>query len=273
MAAVETSPEHGASQLIPAQRQQIILEQLRASGVATIKTLVAQFGVSHMTIRRDIAALEQAGQVIQVPGGVQLASLPVRTPPRQREERAKLEMPRKQSIAKLADGLIRDNMTIIADAGTTCQALAPYLGQRRNVTVITNDFYTAEGLFAYPGVHIIHTGGEVDPESYSTMGLLATTILNTVNADVYFMSTGAWSVDCGVTTTSVDKVEFKKAAMRCADATFLLADSTKYGVRETYRVVGLDELDGIITDEELTREARQRIEENMGVDLRLAPLD
>lgn len=250
-----------------------MLEQLRASGVVAIKTLVEQFGVSHMTIRRDIAALEQSGQVIAVPGGVQIAELPVKTPPRQRGERANLEMPRKQSIAEVAGGLIDDGMTVIVDAGTTCQAMAPFLGQHRNVTVVTNDFYTAEALFSFPGVHIIHAGGEVDTESCSTMGLLATTILASINADVYFMSTGAWSADCGVTTTSVDKVEFKKAAMRCASATFLLADSTKYGVRETYRVVGLDELDSIVTDGDLTYEARQRIEEGMGVDLKLAPLE
>ncbi|MFT8357451.1 DeoR/GlpR family DNA-binding transcription regulator [Bifidobacterium aquikefiri] len=247
------------NQLIPAQRQQIIIDLLHKAGVATIKSLVERFGVSHMTIRRDIAALEQSGRVISTPGGVKLTSWISQAPPRGRTERSTLEMPRKRAIAQQAGELIQDNMMLIIDAGTTCQALTPFLVQRRGVCVVTNDFYVVDSLFTTQGISVIHTGGAVDSDSRSSSGVLATKVLEEINADLYFMSSGAWNLDDGVTTTSTDKVQFKQAAMRSATATCLIADSTKYGVRESYRVAALDELDEIITDDDLSQSAQSDI--------------
>ncbi|MCI1833007.1 MAG: DeoR/GlpR family DNA-binding transcription regulator [Bifidobacterium sp.] len=258
-------------QLIPAQRQQIIADMLRTAGVVTTKSLVERFGVSHMTIRRDIATLEETGKVISTPGGVKLASLNNgQTPPRAREERESLEMPRKRAIAMMASELLRDNMVVTIDAGTTCEALAPYLGQHSGILIITNDFYLVQALFQYPKLSVIHTGGMVDSDSRSSSGALATKILEEINADLYFMSSGAWDSETGVTTTSTDKVQFKQTAMLYADSAYLLADSTKYGVRESYNVAQLDELNGILTDDGLADETRQLLSNEWQVPVHIA---
>lgn len=62
-----------ARPLIPEQRHQEILRLLRREGVLSIHSLTDYMNVSHMTVRRDVTALEGSGQVVSVQGGVRLA--------------------------------------------------------------------------------------------------------------------------------------------------------------------------------------------------------
>ncbi|MFY1616321.1 LacI family DNA-binding transcriptional regulator [Micromonospora sp. WMMD736] len=62
--------------LFSAQRQELLLAELRGQGAVRVRDLAREFGVSELTIRRDIAALAEQGLVAKVHGG---ATLP---PPR-----------------------------------------------------------------------------------------------------------------------------------------------------------------------------------------------
>ncbi|MBT2565235.1 DeoR/GlpR transcriptional regulator [Arthrobacter sp. ISL-85] len=87
-----------------------------------------------------------------VPGGLRLSEWTGRAPPRTRKSKAQLELPRKhkQAIAELAARLIQDDMMIFQNAGTTCQSVVPHLGARKNLTVLTNNFYVVTSLFTHP---------------------------------------------------------------------------------------------------------------------------
>ncbi|MDT0342446.1 substrate-binding domain-containing protein [Streptomyces litchfieldiae] len=61
------------SDILVAQRQALLLQELRASGAVRISDLAARFGVSGGTIRRDLAELAAAGRVKKVRGGAVLA--------------------------------------------------------------------------------------------------------------------------------------------------------------------------------------------------------
>ena len=257
-----------AAPLIPEQRHQRVLQLLRRDGVLSTRALTDHLGVSHMTVRRDIAALEAAGQVVSVQGGVRLAGSSGQVPPQERRQRAVLELPRKRAIAAAAAELVTDGMVVYLDAGTTCESVVAYLAGRRDLTVVTNDFYAVTALFDVPGVDVIHTGGAVDKESASSSGRLAAVTLSAINLDLFFLSTGAWSVSRGVSAPTLDKVELKRAAMASAATTVLLADSTKYGTASKFQVATLEELDLIITDTELSDDTRKRAGD-LGVELRL----
>ncbi|MEU2246653.1 DeoR/GlpR family DNA-binding transcription regulator [Streptomyces sp. NPDC019224] len=247
--------------LIPEQRQQELLRLLQGSGgVLSIRELTAGLNVSHMTVRRDIAALEQSGQVVSVQGGVRLADWAGGAPPRERSSRAALEMPRKQSVARTALSLVEDGSVLYLDAGTTCQEVVPLLAARTDLTVVTNDFHAALGLMALPSVHAIHTGGETDADSGSSSGPIAARTVGTLNIDLAFLSTGAWDLLHGVSSHSSDKVLLKQAVMRSAASVALLADSTKWGGVERFTVARLDELDTVVTDADLPTEVVESIE-------------
>ncbi|WP_350275027.1 DeoR/GlpR family DNA-binding transcription regulator [Kribbella sp. HUAS MG21] len=255
--------------LIPEQRHQRVLQLLRRDGVLSTRALTEHLGVSHMTVRRDIAALEESGQVVSVQGGVRLAGTAGQVPPQERRQRAVLELPRKRAIAAAAAELVTDGMVIYLDAGTTCESVVAYLAGRRDLTVVTNDFYAVTALFDVPDVEVIHTGGAVDKASASSSGRLAAATLSAINLDLFFLSTGAWSVSRGVSAPTLDKVELKRAAMASASTTVLLADSTKYGTASKFQVAPLVELDLVVSDTDLPGDTRKRVED-LGVELRLA---
>ena len=255
--------------LIPEQRHQEILRLLRSAGVLSIRHIVDTLGVSHMTVRRDIAALEESGQVVSVQGGVRLDEWTGTELPRERGSRAALELPRKRAIAELAAGLVHDNMVVFLDAGTTCEAVVPFLATRSGLTVVTNDFFVVTTLFDYPGIETIHTGGAVDPSSGSSSGPLAAATVASISLDLFFMSTGTWDLDHGVTTPATEKVVLKRAALDAASSCVLLADSTKFGTFERFKVTPLDSVDLVITDTDLPADARSAITDR-GVALQLA---
>jgi DeoR/GlpR family transcriptional regulator of sugar metabolism len=255
--------------LIPEQRQQRLLQLLRAQGAVSIRELTDELGVSHMTVRRDIAALEAEGQVVSVQGGVRLAGASGMRPPSSRDARQVLELPRKRAIAEQAAALVEDGTTVFLDAGTTCQAVVPFLVGRRDLTVVTNDFFAVNALFGHPDIETIHTGGLVDVESGSSTGRLAAATLSGIAVDVALLSTGAWSVTRGVTAALQDQVTLKLAAIAAASTCALVADSTKFGASSRYRVAGLERFDVVVTDEDLPHDGREAVSA-LGVDVRLA---
>ena len=258
--------------LIPEQRQRELLRLLRGAGALSIRHLAELLDVSHMTVRRDIAVLEAEGRVVSVQGGVRLSQRAGVELPRERASRAVLELPRKQAIAREAASLVADDSVVFVDAGTTCEALVPHLALRTGLTVITNDFFAIATLGAYPSIQAIHTGGSVDAASGSATGPLAAATLSALAIDIAFLSTGAWDVAHGVTTPELDKVVLKRAVLDAASVCVLVADSTKYGASERFKVAPLDSLDVVVTDDDLDDVAAADLRER-GVDIRLSAVD
>lgn len=260
-----------ARRLIPEQRHQEIVRLLRREGVLSIHSLTDYMNVSHMTVRRDITALEALGLVIPVQGGVRLAELGGKVVAREREVVAQIELPRHQAIAELAAQFVEDESVVFLDAGRTCRSMVPCISTRKNLTVITNDFHVVSGLSAQPHIEVIHTGGAVDASSASSQGPLAAAAISGINVDLFFLSTDTWSLSQGVTASTMDEVEVKLAAFQASTACILLADSAKFGTVSKFRVAPIDKLDAVITDEYLTEDIQENIRE-LGVIVTTAEL-
>lgn len=259
-----------ARPLIPEQRHQEILRLLRREGVLSIHSLTDYMNVSHMTVRRDVTALEGSGQVVSVQGGVRLAERTDPSSPKELESRAQPELPRKQAIAQLAARHIEDDMVVFLDAGTTCLSVVPHLATRKNLTVVTNNFYVVTSLFIHPHIEVIHAGGAVDPSNGSSEGRMAADAVKGVNIDLFFLSTGTWNLSRGVTTPSMDKAEVKVAALQASTSCLLLADSTKFGTVSKFRVAAIEKLNAVVTDEQLPQKTQDSIRD-LGVAVHVAP--
>ena len=96
--------------MIPDQRREHILKLLQERNVLSISELTSMLSVSHMTVRRDIQALENEGKVLSVTGGVRLAARLKSEP--SYLAKAQLEVPAKRAIARAAAELVRENFTI-----------------------------------------------------------------------------------------------------------------------------------------------------------------
>jgi DeoR/GlpR family transcriptional regulator of sugar metabolism len=239
--------------LIPDQRRELMLRLLGRQPVLSVAQLTEALGVSHMTVRRDIAVLEREGRAFSVPGGVRIASALRHEP--SFTDKSLVEQPEKQAMARRAAELVSNDMTIYLDAGTTLLALVPHLLTRSGLTVVTNDFNAVDALAGAEHVEVIHVGGRLDHENRSSVGSLAAATLQQVNVDMAFISTSSWDLHKGTTTPSASKVEVKRAALESAASSVLVAGSSKYGQVGMYRVAPLSAFDLVITDDRLSEAA------------------
>lgn len=255
-----TKPAAASTPLIPEQRRELIVKHLRREGVLSYRQLVDLVGVSHMTVRRDISVLEEAGRVLATPGGAKIASRLIAEPTRL--EKAEQDVAEKDDMARHAASLVRESMTIYLDAGTTIQAMRPHLESVNDLTIVTNDLAIIAAFLDHPTADLIAVGGRVEKANQSTTGHLAALALNELSIDIAFLSSSSWDLRRGVTTPTESKIAPKTAALKSASESVLVAGSSKYGTFGRYRVFELTELDIIITDAGLSEAAAAGIEEH-----------
>jgi len=253
--------------LIPDQRRDALLAALQRSGVLSVKELCDLLHVSHMTIRRDITALESEGLVRSVPGGVRLSQSIRSEPTYQDKSSANVES--KQAMATLAAGMLHNGQTVFLDAGTTLGDVVPRLSEISDLTVVTNDLTTAVRLGEVDGVDVFQVGGHVDSRNRSTVGSFAADMLRHFNFDLALISTSSWDLDRGVTTPSEFKVAVKQVAMSKSASNVLVAGSEKYGLVGTFHVADLSEFDRVFTDSRFPCRELERLRA-AGLDVELA---
>lgn len=229
--------------LLAAQRWRLILRAVRSGEAAQVAELARRFGVSEMTVRRDLAHLAGEGKLIRVHGG---AFSDADEPPFAAIEVVRAEA--KARIGRAAAALVSDGQTIIIDTGTTPLALARELHGRR-LTVITGNLAVIEELLPEPGIELILLGGTVRRNYRSVVGVFAEEILRQVSADIAFLGTsGVRRADLAVMDTTMVEVPIKRAMIASADRSVLLADAQKFSTAGTIRVCNAADLDGVVTD-------------------------
>ncbi|MBR8742669.1 DeoR/GlpR family DNA-binding transcription regulator [Nocardiopsis sp. MG754419] len=252
--------------MIPAQRRDLLLRELRGMSVLSVKELCEILDVSHMTVRRDIMTLEEEGKVRSVPGGVELASQ-VRSEPSY-QHKSRVDMAEKRAMAHAAAALVGEGQTVYLDAGTTLGQLVPLLWTVTGLTVITNDITTAASLTDHPDVTLYLVGGQIDLDNRSAVGDIAAATVAEFNIDVAFVSTSSWDLHRGSTTPSRAKVAVKRAAMTAASTSVLVAGADKYGAFGTFKVAPLTGFTSVITDDRLPDSSARAVRE-LGVPLEM----
>jgi DeoR/GlpR family transcriptional regulator of sugar metabolism len=251
--------------LIPEERRRQIVQSLRRTPVLSYAELAAALNVSPMTIRRDVAELEQRGRVITTTGGVMTGThLPVE-PSRTQKDTA--DRAQKFAISRKAASLVENEMTIYLDAGTTLQPMRQHLEPLERVAVVTDDLTIAASFIDHPTIDVIVVGGKLDKRNDSLTGRLSALTLRELSIDIAFLSTSSWDLPHGITTPSDAKVEPKRAASAAASLVVLCAASSKYGSFARYRVLELAQIDRIITDDGLSESAAEAVKATVGTEV------
>ncbi|HEY5116078.1 MAG TPA: DeoR/GlpR family DNA-binding transcription regulator [Nakamurella sp.] len=241
------------------ERQQAILGRARSDGRVDVNTLADLFEVTPETIRRDLTGLERRGVLRRVHGG----AIPI--------ERLSMELPvdqrfghnaaQKDRIAKAALDQLPDGGSIIIDAGTTTVRFADILPTDRHFTVVTHGLPIAGLLAERPNITLQLVGGQVRPGTLAAVGSWAEREYAGVFVDVAFAGTNGISAARGLTTPDIGESAVKRAMMRAARRTVVLADHSKFGREEFAQVADLSEVDTIITDSEVDPDMAREIEE------------
>jgi len=237
------------------QRRETILRLLTEEGSVQVGQLVAQLGVSAVTIRNDLSALESQGLVTRGHGGADLA----RTPPPEHTIRQKdaIHHEEKERIGALAATLVEAGDNIIIDSGTTTISLARHLRDTERVTVLTNGLNIAWELADTAGVDLILTGGHLRKQSLSIQGTQAEACLQSYSFDKLFLGVDGLDLKFGLTTHHEAEASLNYKMVERAKKIIVLTDASKFGRVSLHRIVQLDRVHTIITDTAISAEYRE----------------
>ncbi|MDD5728771.1 MAG: DeoR/GlpR family DNA-binding transcription regulator [Victivallales bacterium] len=243
--------------LLSAERERLILQAL-GDGVGSLADLSARLKVSEATVRRDLQSLEEQGKARRVHGGAVKVQFP-RTEPIF-TEKAAFHAAEKEHIAQLALELIEDDDSIYLDGGSTILALVHKLGQRKNLTIVTNSIMAAAELMESPH-RLILLGGEFRALSRTLVGPLTAQIVNSLNINKAFMGTIGFTVENGISTTDPNEAYTKELIMRRAAKVIVLADSSKIGVPSLVASGNIGNIDVLVSDGNISEEAVEKLSE------------
>jgi DeoR/GlpR family transcriptional regulator of sugar metabolism len=250
--------------MLARQRQERILEQIRLTGGARVSDLVELLGVSDMTIRRDIAILARKGLVTRVHGGATALS------GRSADEpgfaaKSGLQTREKRAIAVAAAELVRPGDSVALSGGTTTYSIALELRQVADLTVVTNSVPVAEVLHACgrDDLTVILIGGVRTP-SDALVGPIAVCALRTLHVDWLFLGVHGFDERAGFTTPNLVEAETDRALVSCARQVVVVADSTKWGVVGLSSIARPEEVEVLVTDENLDDRARRVLAPRVG---------
>jgi DeoR/GlpR family transcriptional regulator of sugar metabolism len=248
--------------MLPAERREQILRAVR-SGTTQVGELAEAFGVSEMTVRRDLSDLEREGKLTRVHGGA--VGVTVERP---FAEIAVERFEQKDAIGALAASTIEDGQTVILDIGTTTLQVARHL-RGRTVSVITSNLAVYEELLPEETIELVLLGGVVRRNYRSLVGMLAEDALAELRADVAFLGASGVEEDLGVVDTTMVEVPIKRAMIAAAARSVLLVDSAKFEMRGVVRICQADALDALVTDSGVPKPTRRALEQ-AGVEVLVA---
>lgn len=223
-----------------------MLRQLTAHGEVGFTDLAEEFGVSEMTIRRDLETLEAEGLARRVRGGAISVVSRSYEPPL--SVRAATAADAKAAIGAAAAGLVNDGDTVIIDVGTTTLELAKALHGRHGLTVVTASLPIAVELGADPDIRVLVTGGQVRSGELSLTGGMAEDAFGAMNCDLAFIGIAGICAMPGLTEYNPDDGRVKRAAIQAARRAIVLADSSKLGRVAFSTVAPLSSVDVLVTD-------------------------
>ncbi|MBB5940368.1 DeoR/GlpR family DNA-binding transcription regulator [Streptomyces zagrosensis] len=228
-------------------RHEKLLSVLGAEGVLPVGEIARRMGVSEATARRDLDALDQAGQLTRVYGGA-VASGRVGDE-RPFGEATVDDLADKAAVAHRAAELVADGDVVLLDIGTTTLQLAKLL-RGRDVTVVTSNLAVFDELRDDPAVTLILLGGQVRRNYRSLVGFLTESNLRQLHVGRLFLGASGVLPDGGVLDSTQVEVPIKRAMLSAAREVVLLVTVGKFpGETGLARVCGPRDINTLITND------------------------
>lgn len=236
-------------------RMNQLITIIKEKNGATVKDLASIFGVSEMTIRRDLAILESKHIVNNVYGAV------IYNPSNTKgnlDKNYNLNSAKvtndleKTRIGKFASSLIEDNDVVIIDTGSTTEKLASNISNSLDATILCFNINILNRLINKEHLKLIFAGGYFHPNTQMFESSEGISLIHSTRATKVFVSAAGIHEKLGVTCATNYEVPTKNAIMESAVDKILLADSSKFGVVRSSYFAELSDFQTIITDTNLS---------------------
>ena len=225
---------------------QQVLQMLETRDSVHVTELAEILRVSEVTVRSDLSQLAREGLVARVRGGVRRL---------QRGDaelgfdlRLRLEVERKQAIARAAAELVGDGEAVALDASTTAYYLALELRAKRELVVVTNGLLMAAALADAPGINVLVTGGMLRLSAMSLVGDLGADLLRATRINKGFLGARGLSLERGLMDLNPDEVRIKQEMADACEQVIGIVDGTKWHRSALLSFVPAEGVDAIVTD-------------------------
>lgn len=226
----------------PEERLGEMRELIAEHGTVRIDQLAADFGVSEMTVRRDLDELEALGVARRVRGGA------IALGPEAWEQRHQHNARAKAKIAEKLLPLVPASGSVALDASTTIYRLANAIEAARDLVVVTNGWDTFHSMRSTPGITPTLTGGTEEPRTGSLVGPMAIRAAQGFLYDTFFSSAAALDSEFGSSEAALAESEVKRAFSQTSSRIVLAVDQSKLNTRAQARVFDFEQLDLLVTD-------------------------
>lgn len=249
-------------------RRTMILEKLESENQVNVSQLSAEFGISEVTIRNDLAQLEEKNLLVRARGGAIKIHQRVGMD-HQLLKKNKINIKEKRKIGKAAAKFVNDNDTIIIDSGSTTSEFSNNLEHVTNLNVITNALNIASQLSSHKNINVIVPGGFLRKESLSLVGTPAENVFQNYFCDKVFLGVDGIDMEFGLTTPNIEEAHLNQKMITISKQVIVLADSSKFSKRSLAYICPLNKIDVLITDSGIPKEIKKQIE-GLGVNIIIA---
>ncbi|MBE6537560.1 MAG: DeoR/GlpR transcriptional regulator [Ruminococcaceae bacterium] len=227
------------------ERREEIISIIQENGKVKVSELSERYGISEVSIRKDLELLEAEGHLSRVHGGaVGLNKLYVNM---DLNERYRTNSIAKKKLAELARRFIEDNDTIMMNAGTTLTYVLRAIRNKKNITIVTNSVQNATEAALYSDFNVILLGGELDSKYQFTYGEDAISQLENYHANKCILSVDGISSTAGLTLYYSNEAALVKKMIESSGSVIITADSSKVGKNVFARITDASKTDILIT--------------------------
>jgi DeoR family fructose operon transcriptional repressor len=249
-------------------RHQQILELLRHQREVSVQALAEHFGVSPITLRRDLDTLQRQGAIMRTHGGAMLATSSV-------VEFAFLERAQdctqeKAALAQYMATVVQPGMTLVLDTGTTTLEVARALAGVPRLRVLTSSLAIASALHARDNIDLVLLGGNARHHSPDLSGPLTEENLRQFQTELAILGADAVGPE-GLYTSDLGIARISRAMIACAREAWVVVDSSKFARRSFVKFADWPAVTHLVTDEDLPAADREWLGE-CGCTLHVVPL-
>ena len=234
--------------MLERERQRLILRAAEERSIVSVSDLCEMLGASEATVRRDILAMADRGEVRRVRGGVE-ALQPryqphlVGTPFVFSQD---VQPGQKRAIARAASTLIRSGESIIIGGGSTPYCLAEFL-ENTDLDILTNSFRLAGHLVANSRNRITLPGGAIYREQSIVLSPFDSEITKHFYGRTLF--TSCYGLNrFGMMENDPLIVQSHTKLLASAERVVVLADSRKLRQQSSMVVIPLSRIATVVTD-------------------------
>ncbi|HTE24261.1 DeoR/GlpR family DNA-binding transcription regulator [Flavitalea sp.] len=232
--------------MIKEERLKRIMREVNIHNKVLSVDLSRLLNVSEDTIRRDLKDLVNLGKIAKVHGGGISLSFALSFNHTNNNEIYALE--EKQQIAQKTKTLLKKDMTILIEGGTTILEIAKSIPENLNATFFSLSPQVGVALAKYENLEVVCIGGKINKNAYLYTGASVINQLADMKVDLCLIGANGFSIEEGLTDSDWEVVQVLKAMIRSSHKVAVVCISEKLNTGQRMKICDTNSINYLITE-------------------------